>query len=60
MNIEFMRFRKVASALSIILLIISIGSLAIKNLELGLDFTGGILLEIELDQDIENLSLIHI
>ena len=29
MNIEFMRFRKVASALSIILLIISIGSLAI-------------------------------
>ena len=56
MNIEFMRFRKVASALSIILLIISIGSLAIKNLELGLDFTGGILLEIELDQDIENLE----
>ena len=56
MNIEFMRFRKGASALSIILLIISIGSLAIKNLELGLDFTGGILLEIKLDQDIENLE----
>ena len=35
---------------------ISIGSLAIKNLELGLDFTGGILLEIKLDQDIENLE----
>ena len=56
MNIEFMRFRKMASVLSIILLIISIGSLAIKNLELGLDFTGGILLEIKLDQDIENLE----
>ena len=56
MNIEFMRFRKIASTLSIILLIISIGSLAIKNLELGLDFTGGILLEIKLDQDIENLE----
>ena len=56
MNIEFMRFRKIASAFSIILLIISIGSLAIKNLELGLDFTGGILLEIKLDQDIENLE----
>ena len=56
MNIQFMRFRKAASALSIILLIISIGSLAIKNLELGLDFTGGILLEIKLDQDIENLE----
>ena len=56
MNIEFMRFRKMASALSIILLIISIGSLATKNLELGLDFTGGILLEIKLDQDIENLE----
>ena len=51
-----MRFRKVASAFSIILLTISIGSLAIKNLELGLDFTGGILLEIKLDQDIENLE----
>ena len=51
-----MRFRKVASAFSIILVIISIGSLAIKNLELGLDFTGGILLEIKLDQDIENLE----
>ena len=56
MNIEFMRFRKIASSLSIIVLIISIGSLAIKNLELGLDFTGGILLEIKLDQDIENLE----
>ena len=56
MNIEFMRFRKVASAISIVLLIISIGSLSIKNLELGLDFTGGILLEIKLDQDIENLE----
>ena len=56
MNIEFMRFRKIATTLSIILLIISIGSLAIKNLELGLDFTGGILLEIKLDQDIENLE----
>ena len=56
MNMEFMRFRKIASTLSIILLIISIGSLAIKNLELGLDFTGGILLEIKLDQDIENLE----
>ena len=53
---EFLGFRMVASALSIILLIISIGSLAIKNLELGLDFTGGILLEIKLDQDIENLE----
>ena len=59
MNIEFMRFRKIASAFSIILLIISIGSLAIKNLELGLDFTGGILLEIKLDQDIENLEVVR-
>ena len=59
MNIEFMRFRKIASTLSIILLIISIGSLAIKNLELGLDFTGGILLEIKLDQDIENLEVVR-
>ena len=56
MNIKFMRFRKMASAISIVLLIISIGSLSIKNLELGLDFTGGILLEIKLDQDIENLE----
>ena len=41
MNIQFMRFRKVALMISGVLLIASVISLTFKNLELGLDFTGG-------------------
>ena len=43
---NFMGLRKVAAAFSIVLLLISIGSLAIQGLKLGLDFTGGTLIEV--------------
>jgi len=43
---NFMGLRKVAGIFSIVLLLISIGSLAIQGLKLGLDFTGGTLIEI--------------
>ena len=43
---NFMGLRKVAAAFSIALLLISIGSLAIQGLKLGLDFTGGTLIEV--------------
>ncbi|SDS72867.1 preprotein translocase subunit SecF [Halopseudomonas litoralis] len=45
-TINFMRLRKVFYALAAILMIGSIGSLAIKQLNLGLDFTGGALVEL--------------
>ncbi len=50
LNIDFMGQRKVAAALSILLLILSIGSLATRGLSFGLDFTGGALVEVEYAQ----------
>ena len=59
MNIQFMRFRKVALMISGVLLIASVISLTFKNLELGLDFTGGVLLEIKLNENLESLEEIR-
>jgi preprotein translocase subunit SecF len=43
---NFMGVRKIAAAFSIVLILISIGSLAFQGLKLGLDFTGGTLVEV--------------
>ena len=45
-SIRFMTRRHLAAALSGLLLVISIGSLATRGLELGVDFTGGTLVEV--------------
>ena len=42
--------RKVALAISAILIVLSITSIATRGLEFGIDFTGGILLEVGFDQ----------
>ena len=47
MNINFMRFRKIAITISLILFVGSIGSIFMKGLSLGLDFSGGTLVEIQ-------------
>jgi len=44
--IKFMRQRKLAMAFSVLILLISIGSLATRQLNWGLDFTGGTLVEV--------------
>lgn len=50
---NFMGARRIAGALSILLLLISIGSLAINGLKLGLDFTGGSLVEVSYERPVE-------
>ncbi|WNC71415.1 protein translocase subunit SecF [Thalassotalea psychrophila] len=49
-NIAFMSQRKLASIFSIILVVVSLTSLATNKLNWGLDFTGGTLLEIGFEQ----------
>lgn len=44
---NFMRFRKLAMGMSIALIVISIGAFFTKQLNLGLDFTGGTLIEVK-------------
>ena len=45
-EINFMVFRMPAAAMSVVLLVVSIGSLAYQQLNFGLDFTGGTLIEV--------------
>ena len=49
-NIDFMKMRKVATIVSVLLVIASIASMAVRGLNLGLDFTGGTLLEVQYEQ----------
>ena len=51
--INFMSKRKLAMVFSIVLIIISIGSLATKGLNLGIDFTGGYLIEAGYQTDVK-------
>ena len=54
-TISFMKYAKPATWLSILLIVISLGSLSTKWLNWGLDFTGGTLIEVGFDQP-ANLS----
>ncbi|GAA5526139.1 protein translocase subunit SecF [Microbulbifer aestuariivivens] len=47
---DFMRWRKAAAALSIILVLASLAALAINGLKFGLDFTGGTQIEVGYEQ----------
>jgi len=54
-----MRIRRQTALLSLILITISIFSLFINKLNLGLDFTGGSLIEIRLEKEIDSLEEIR-
>ena len=50
LNIDFMGQRKIAAIVSVVLLLVSLGSLATRGLSFGLDFTGGALVEVTYEQ----------
>ena len=60
MNINFMQIRKQTTVLSVALILISMGSLFINKLNLGLDFTGGTLIEVRLEKEISSLEEIRV
>ena len=49
-NIPFMNYRRLATIGSLVLLVLSIGSLSFKGLNLGLDFSGGTLIEVSYEE----------
>lgn len=58
MEIKFTSFwRYTWSAISILLMALSIGAIAVKGLNWGQDFTGGIVSEIRLEKHIDELTL---
>ena len=50
LNIDFMGQRKIAAIVSVVLLLVSLGSLVTRGLNFGLDFTGGALVEVTYEQ----------
>ena len=52
-NINFLGHRKVAVAISVILVLVSIALLATRGLNFGVDFTGGTLVEVGYPQAVE-------
>ncbi len=53
LNIDFLGQRRITLALSLVLLVVSIGSLVLDGLRFGIDFTGGTLLEVRYEQPAE-------
>ncbi len=47
---DFMGVRRIAAAISIVLVIVAIGAIALRGISFGLDFTGGALVEVGFPQ----------
>ena len=52
-HIDFMRQRVVAMVLSLVLIVVSIGSLFVQQLKFGIDFTGGTQIEVGYAESVE-------
>jgi preprotein translocase subunit SecF len=50
-NFNFMKYRRAALIASAVVTLVSLGSLAIKGLNYGIDFTGGVILEVRYPQE---------
>ena len=53
LNIPFMKYRKVAMVISIVLVLASLGLLFTKGLNLSVDFTGGLVLQVKFAEPVE-------
>jgi preprotein translocase subunit SecF len=58
LNINFMGKRKLAMVLSVVVLLVAVASLVVQGLTLGIDFTGGTLVEVGYPEPVE-LDLIR-
>ncbi|MEE3241076.1 MAG: protein translocase subunit SecF [Pseudomonadota bacterium] len=56
-TINFMAFRRLAQVISFFLVVASIASLSMNGLKLGLDFTGGTLVEVSYSQEADLSSI---
>ena len=52
-TIDFMRGRKLGYVLSILMVVLSCACIAVKGFNYGIDFSGGILMEIKANQKID-------
>ena len=53
LNIDFLGMRKVSIVISAILLIVSVWAITVKGLNYGLDFTGGILIQVNYEKPVD-------
>jgi preprotein translocase subunit SecF len=57
LKIDFMGRRKIAATISLVLVVLSLGSLAVNQVEWGLDFTGGTLVEVYYENPVSPESI---
>ena len=51
LNIDFIKYKKMATIFSALLIIVSITAISTRSLNLGLDFTGGTLVQVGYEHD---------
>ena len=52
-NIPFIQYRKILISISVVLIAASIALLATKGLNFGVDFTGGLVLQVEFEKPVD-------